>query len=197
MALLAAAPFAAFAAPLWGAVPAASTVVVESAPRPAPVPSSSAPGATAVVQPVAGGPAAEALAPAEVSATVAPPPTDAPPPPEYAIAIGGDSYVIVSWEPSMGKGILGYNIYRTTEVGLYGTVPVNKSLVTGTEFTDNEVNSTFPPVNDETYYYTIRAVDTVGVLSQPSEEVSARPQGAKVISEIPNRELSRVRKKFG
>ncbi len=108
-----------------------------------------------------------------------------PPPPEAVVAIGSDRAVNLSWLPSPAANILGYNIYRSTEPGKYGTVPVNRSLITGTEFIDNEANSIEPPENGVVYFYTVKAVDEEGRLSEPSEEARARPEGAKVISEIP------------
>ncbi|MEK7475965.1 MAG: hypothetical protein AAB152_10090 [Candidatus Coatesbacteria bacterium] len=108
-----------------------------------------------------------------------------PPPPEALVAIGADKSVNLSWLPSPAPGILGYNVYRSTEEGVYGPVPVNRSLVTGTEFSDTEGASTGPPENGLTYYYTVRGVDEQGRLSTPSEEGRARPEGAVVISEIP------------
>ena len=108
-----------------------------------------------------------------------------PPAPEALVAIGADRLVNLSWLPSPSPGILGYNVYRSTEEGVYGAVPVNRSLVTGTEFADIEGLSAAPPENGLTYFYTVRAVDEQGRLSAPSEEARARPEGAAVISEIP------------
>ena len=108
-----------------------------------------------------------------------------PPPPEALVAIGADRSVNLSWLPSPVANILGYNVYRSTSEGEYGTVPVNRSLVTGTEFVDSEENSSSPPENGVSYFYTVKAVDDEGRLSPPSEEARARPEGAPVISEIP------------
>lgn len=105
--------------------------------------------------------------------------------PEAVVAIGSNQMVSVSWLPSPAENVLGYNVYRSSEEGTYGTVPVNRSLVTGTEFLDNEENSTSPPENGVLYFYTVKAVDEEGRLSEVSEEARARPEGAPVISEIP------------
>lgn len=141
-------------------------------PPPAPAPAAAAAPATSATQADAPAPAAE-------------PAPEGPPPPEALVAIGGDEYVSLSWLPSPVAGILGYNVYRSTREGEYGTVPVNRSLVTGTEFNDDEKNSTGPPENGVVYWYIVRAVDEQGRLSVPSEEGRARPEGAPVITEIP------------
>lgn len=134
--------------------------------------------------------AGAALTPVQPSATVAadiqrPPPEALPPPPEAVVAVGGDAIVTISWLPSPQQGILGYNVYRSTKAGMYGTVPLNRALIRGTEFTDSDANSTMAPANRQLYFYVVRAVDTQGRLSVPSEEAKATPEGAPVISEVP------------
>lgn len=109
----------------------------------------------------------------------------APIAPEAVVAIGANRMVSISWLPSPTRNILGYNVYRSTASGVYGTVPINRSLVTGTEFIDDEKHSTGGPENGVVYYYTIKAVDDEGRLSAPTEEARARPEGAPVITEIP------------
>jgi hypothetical protein len=110
---------------------------------------------------------------------------EGPPAPEGVVAVGTDRAINVFWFSSPAENILGYNVYRSTEEGVFGTVPVNRSLVTGTEFMDNEENSIMPPENGVTYHYTVRAVDDSGRLSGPSEEARGRPESAPVISEVP------------
>ncbi len=144
----------------------------------------SPPPAAATVAPAPSGTLTAAPLPVEAPAPVEPVP-EGPPPPEALVAIGGDEYVSLSWLPSPVAGILGYNVYRSTREGEYGTVPINRSLVTGTEFNDDEKSSTGPPENGIVYWYIVRAVDEQGRLSVPSEEGRARPEGAPVITEIP------------
>ena len=162
---------------------------------PAAVAPAQASGTLAAPAVVSGTTVGGALAPAPLLATDAaasatltqaafvPPP--GPPPAEALVAIGADGAASISWLPSPAVGILGYNVYRSTREGEYSTVPVNRSLVTGTEFLDALGNSIAPPENGTTYWYTVRAVDEQGRLSGPSEEARARPEGAPVISEIP------------
>jgi RHS repeat-associated protein len=63
--------------------------------------------------------------------------------------------------------LAGYYIYRKTS-GSYGS-PLNGVPITSTNFTDLAVT------NGTTYYYHVKAVDTAGGLSLPSNEVSAKP----------------------
>ncbi|MCP4493718.1 MAG: hypothetical protein GY820_41405, partial [Gammaproteobacteria bacterium] len=64
----------------------------------------------------------------------------------------------------------GYNIYRGISSGNYDPVPLNSSYVYGgLYYSDMDV------VNDETYYYIIKAVDYDGNESSASVEVSATP----------------------
>lgn len=162
------------------ATPGSLTATMSGAPSPIAAPaavSTTLSAAPSAVQP--SGPSASEAAGAA--------PSDAagPPPPEALVAIGADKFVSLSWLPSPAGTILGYNVYRSTEEGSYGSVPVNRSLVTGTEFIDNQENSTSGADNGTTYYYVVRAVDAEGRLSMPSEGARARPEGAPVISEIP------------
>lgn len=74
--------------------------------------------------------------------------------------------VALSWTPSVTSGVNGYNIYRATTSGGYGTVPLNPSPVSGTSYTDTTV------VAGQTYFYVAAAVDA-GVQSTDSNEVQA------------------------
>lgn len=68
--------------------------------------------------------------------------------------------------------IPGYNIYRGTNPGRYGPRSVNRGLVRATEFHDSDL------VNDQTYYYTVKAVENQEPPWQEgfqSSEVSAVP----------------------
>jgi len=157
------------------AAPGALTATLTG--TPAPVTTPAALSATLAGAP----PAVQAAEPSGVPS----PDSAGPPPPEALVAIGADKFVSLSWLPSPAGTILGYNVYRSTEEASYGSVPVNRSLVTGTEFIDNQENSTSGADNGTTYYYMVRAVDAEGRLSIPSEGARARPEGAPVISEIP------------
>jgi hypothetical protein len=74
--------------------------------------------------------------------------------------------VALSWNPSITSGVSGYNIYRATTSGGYGTTPVNPSPVSGTTYTDTTV------VSGQTYFYVATAVDA-GTQSIDSNEVQA------------------------
>jgi hypothetical protein len=74
--------------------------------------------------------------------------------------------VALSWTPSTTTGVSGYNIYRATTSGGYGTTPVNSSPVTGANYTDTTV------VSGQTYFYVATAVDS-GEQSVDSNEVQA------------------------
>lgn len=94
----------------------------------------------------------------------------------------GSPHVCLKWIQSTTSGVT-YNIYRATTSGAenYAT-PLNTSpLLTGsTNFYDNTV------AVGTTYFYTVVAVGTGGVLSTPSSEVSAQipvpPNTATAIS---------------
>jgi hypothetical protein len=74
--------------------------------------------------------------------------------------------VALTWNPSITSGVSGYNIYRATTSGGYGTTPVNPSPVSGTTYTDTTV------VSGQTYFYVATAVDA-GTQSIDSNEVQA------------------------
>ncbi len=99
--------------------------------------------------------------------------------PQGFVALGLDSYVMLSWEPVRTRldgtpvlGFIGYNIYRGVEKGLYAETPVNAAPVTATSYRDSGV------VNGRTYYYVVRSVDSPslpGNESPDSAESSAKP----------------------
>jgi len=74
--------------------------------------------------------------------------------------------VDLSWNASGTSDVVGYNIYRRTSSGSYGS-PVNASLNTDLTFTDNGVSA------GQTYFYVVRAVDSNDVESVNSNEVQA------------------------
>lgn len=81
-------------------------------------------------------------------------------------AAGG---IEVSWQPSQSANVAGYNVYRSTATGDIGT-KINGALVTGTTYTDNNVE------DGVTYYYTVRAVDTNGNEDTNTNQASATAQ---------------------
>lgn len=81
--------------------------------------------------------------------------------PKRVKAVGGDSRTELTWEPvttradgSGYSGFVGYNIYRGTEKGREAETPLNKEPVRTHTYTDTAV------VNNTTYYYLVRAVDS-------------------------------------
>jgi hypothetical protein len=74
--------------------------------------------------------------------------------------------VSLSWTASGTPGVIGYNVYRRTSSGSYGS-PINGSLNSSTAYTDNTVSA------GQTYFYVAKAVDTNDVESGPSNEVQA------------------------
>ena len=95
----------------------------------------------------------------------------APSAPQSLAATAGSGSVSLSWAaPSSNGGspVTGYDIYRGTSAGGESATPI-ASNVTGTSFSDKSVD------NGTTYYYTVAAVNAVGVSPQ-SSEASATPQ---------------------
>ena len=74
--------------------------------------------------------------------------------------------VDLTWNASQTQGVVGYNIYRRTPSGSYGT-PLNGSLNASLAYTDNTVAA------GQTYFYVARAVDGNNVESGNSNEVQA------------------------
>ena len=102
----------------------------------------------------------------EVSAT----PTDstAPAAPTGLLAAAGNVTVSLDWNDSNRPDLEGYNVYRSTTQGS-GYSKINGSLVTGSNYADNNV------VNGTTYYYVVTAFDGSYNESGYSNEVSATP----------------------
>jgi hypothetical protein len=74
--------------------------------------------------------------------------------------------VDMSWNASQSQGVVGYNIYRRTPSGSYGS-PINGALDANTTYTDNTVAA------GQTYFYVAKAVDGDNIESGPSNEVQA------------------------
>jgi hypothetical protein len=93
----------------------------------------------------------------------------APGAPTGLTAHAGNSQVSLSWTAPASNGgsaITGYNVYRGTTAGGEGLTPV--STPTSTTFTDTGL------ANGQAYYYTVKAVNSVGT-SPASNEASATP----------------------
>ena len=73
--------------------------------------------------------------------------------------------VTLNWTASTSS-VAGYNVYRSAVSGGPYTI-VNSSLITTTQFTDSTVQA------GQTYYYVVTSVDSTGVNSSYSNEVSA------------------------
>ena len=83
-----------------------------------------------------------------------------------------DARVVLIWTVPAADGgspITGYDVYRGTHSGGESVTPLASNL-TATSFTDTDL------VNGTTYYYTVAAVNTVGVSPQSAEAASATPQ---------------------
>jgi fibronectin type 3 domain-containing protein len=65
----------------------------------------------------------------------------------------GDKRVDLSWEPV--EGAAGYNVYRRGEGEEFPIQPLNRTLLTATQYTDLNVE------NEKRYYYSVRAVRRV------------------------------------
>jgi hypothetical protein len=107
----------------------------------------------------------------EASATPVAVQATVPSAPQSLAAVAGNGSVSLSWSAPAsdgGSAITGYNVYRGTTAGGESTTPL-ASNVSGTSFTDTGL------VNGTTYFYTVAAVNAVGVSPQ-SAEVSATPQ---------------------
>ncbi len=114
--------------------------------------------------------------------------------PKRVYAAGGDSTIVVSWDPvttrsdgSAYSGFIGYNLYRGTEAGRESETRLNAEPIRTTSYKDTSV------INNKTYYYIVRAVDSPTLPwkeSLDSPEVSAasrdltppaRPSGLTVV----------------
>ena len=82
--------------------------------------------------------------------------------PRGLAATAEDAAVNLSWQANLEEDIAGYHVYRNG-------VRVNSQLVLNTEYYDDGL------VNGTVYTYTLTAVNTHGLESQPSEAVNASP----------------------
>ena len=100
--------------------------------------------------------------------------------PSGLVASGGNGSVVLSWATPAtdgGAGITGYDVYRGTSPGGESGTPVASGVGT-TTFTDTSVT------NGTAYYYTVAAVNSVGV-SAHSGEASATPHAAVTVPSAP------------
>jgi fibronectin type 3 domain-containing protein len=93
-------------------------------------------------------------------------PNIAPAAPSGFSAGGAIQAITLDWSNNTELDLAGYNIYRSTISGS-GYVKLNSSLLSGSDYTDVNVSS------GTTYYYVVTAVDTSGLESVYSGEVSA------------------------
>jgi fibronectin type 3 domain-containing protein len=100
--------------------------------------------------------------------------------PKDVTAVAGDSRNLLSWDlvttrsdGSQYTGFVGYNIYRGTEKDRYEDTPLNTEPLRTTSYKDTAA------VNNKTYFYIVRAVDSPTLPwkeSLDSAEVSATPR---------------------
>ena len=115
---------------------------------------------------------------AEASATPVAPAT-VPDPPTGLTATPGNGQVSLSWSAPSNNGgasISGYKVFRGTSAGGEGTTPVGTPA--GTTFTDTSLT------NGTIYYYTVKAVNSVGD-SNASAEASATPVAPATVPDPP------------
>lgn len=81
--------------------------------------------------------------------------------PKTLSATGGDGYNLLGWDlvttradGSKYEGFVGYNVYRGIEKGRYDETPLNKEPLRTNSYKDSAA------VNNKTYYYMVRAVDS-------------------------------------
>jgi fibronectin type 3 domain-containing protein len=74
--------------------------------------------------------------------------------------------VSLSWSPST-SGVVGYNLYRGTQVGGPYSTKLNSSLISTTSYTDSCVQS------GTTYYYVSTSVNSKNIESAYSNQASA------------------------
>jgi len=78
-------------------------------------------------------------------------------------AVPGDGLAVLSWQPA--AIVEYYKVYSRTESGVYG----EPTIIRGSTYTANGLE------NDQTYYFSVSAVDYTGRESVKSGEVAAKP----------------------
>jgi hypothetical protein len=80
----------------------------------------------------------------------------------------GTHDVILTWTPSTTSGIAGYYVFRGTTSDEESATPLNSSPITGTTYTDTNVQA------GQGYYYWVTAISSNGVTQSPhSNQASA------------------------
>lgn len=102
--------------------------------------------------------------------------TAAPSAPANLVATAGDASVTLDWDDNAEGDLATYNIYRSTESGVYGA-PLDTALATS-----NYVDST--AANGTTYYYVVTALDSSSNESIVSTEASATPQAPSTLLSV-------------
>jgi hypothetical protein len=92
--------------------------------------------------------------------------TEPPAAPTGLSASGGESMISLDWDDNTEGDLAGYNVYRSQTSGS-GYSQINGSLVTSSNYTDNNVDGYV------TYYYVVTAEDTSSNESGNSNEASA------------------------
>ena len=81
-----------------------------------------------------------------------------------------EAAVVLAWDPSPDPQIIGYNVYRSENLGTFSVPALNGStLVSESTFTDSTGEWNRP------YYYVVTAVNASGRESAPSATVQATP----------------------
>ncbi len=108
----------------------------------------------------------------------------AQPAPPYIAAVAGANQVMLIWNNSLITAQY-FNIYRSTQSGVYGA-PVAYDVSFSTKnFTDTGLT------NGTTYYYIVKAVNAMGE-GPPSTEVSATPYTPLMVPAAPYNKVSVV-----
>jgi type II secretory pathway pseudopilin PulG len=89
-----------------------------------------------------------------------------PPPPTDLAALPGDGSVILTWTTAAVGGVDHYEVFRSTDNVSFAHIG---DAATTTSFTDTAV------INDTTYYYKVRTVDTQGLTGAFTGAISATP----------------------
>jgi fibronectin type 3 domain-containing protein len=87
--------------------------------------------------------------------------------PEALVVRAGEGAVFLDWADSTDADFKNYRLYRSTQSGSFGTALAEELIAS--DFLDLTVE------NGVTYYYSLRALDTTGLLSLSSVEVVATP----------------------
>ena len=103
-------------------------------------------------------------------------PATVPGSPTGLSATAGNTTVALKWTAPTSNGgspVTGYNVYLGTKSGGESTTPINRTtLVTGTSYTVNGLS------NGTTYYFTVKAVNPIGVSGASNEASSTTPATA-------------------